>query len=284
MGWPTMRHAALTEAASGAMLSLTEGNLNDHDAKLGRPLWDQFSAGELVVASRESNSYGLLWGMGKQSVGAVVRQHQRRRNQHPLPTEVEADFDEVSRCPRDRADWWGADQPAKSTVRVVAKRVSEETVIIVNTNLPLEVWSAQEMLELYRGRQQVETGFRELKVSLGADFIEAGEPTAARSCLWAAVLTHSLLCCLMSEAAAEAGQSRHELSHQTCLDLVRLPSRAGLTASPAEEANWVRREVTRYPQPRRDPDRREPRATKASHRPHKRLKGQRADELVRLGR
>ncbi len=286
VGWPTMRYVALTDAASGAVLGLTVGNLKDHDAKLGRPLWDQLSAGEMVVADCGFSSYGFLWAMRKRRVEVVVRQHQRRRNQHPLPSEVGGvvDFDEVWRSPRDHADWWDQDLPARLPVRVVAERVSDETVVILNTNLPREGWSAREVLQLYLGRQRVETGFRELKVSLAADFLSVGAPEVAEAQVWGAVLTHNLLCCVMSEAAAEVGRTRWELSYQTCLDLVRLPSWAGCTAGPEEEAKRVRRELTRYPQPRRDPERREPRARKAPHRPHRLLKGQRAEELVRLRR
>lgn len=277
---------ARTDAASGAVLELSIGNLNDHDAKLGRALWNDLDAGEIVIADRGFSSDGFWWGMQRREVWTVVRQHQRRQHQRPLPEEVGAvlDFDEVWQRPSRHPDWWDADLPPQLTVRVVAQRVSEQTVVVLNTTLPRADWSAADVLRWYRGRQRIETGFRELKVGLAAGFLEVGDPDVAVVCLWGAVLTHNLLCCVMSEAATEAGKSRWDLSYQTCLNLVRLPLWAGAAAGPEEACKRVRRELTRDAHPRRPPDRREPRARKALHRRQKRLKAKRDQELVRLGR
>lgn len=285
-GWPALRFVALTDAASGAILEVSCGNLHDHDAKLGRPLWDRLGAGDLVVLDCGFSSYGFLWGMQKRGAQTVVRQHQRRQNSQPPPAAVGevTDFTETWTRPAEWPEWWDADQPATLSVRVVAKRLSAKEVLVVNTMLPRETYSADEVLELYRGRQRVETGFAELKTTLDTALLAVGDPTAAQACLQAALLTHNLVCCVVSEAAAEVGQSRWRYSYQTAVSLLRMPSRAGVHGTPEEEAKRVRRELTRYAHPARDPNRREPRARKASHRPQKPLKGHRKDELARLGR
>lgn len=285
-GWPSLRFVALTDAASGAILDLSIGTLNDHDAKLGRPLWDRLGDGDLAVLDCGFSSYGFLWGMAKRGAQTVVRQHQKRKNSQPMPEQIGdvVDFCEVWKRPSKRPQWWDADLPATLTVRIVAKRLSAKEVLIVNTMLPCEAYSAEQVLEFYRGRQRIETGFNELKTTLDTAFLEVGDPQVAVDSLWAAVTTHNLVCCVMSEAAAEVGKSRWELSYKTCLDLLRLSSAAGVLAGPEEAAKRVREELTRYPHPRRAPERQEPRARKASHRPHRQLKGKRADELLRLGR
>ncbi len=286
VGWPTVHFVALTDAASGAILALSSGSLKDHDAQLGRRLWHLLGPGDLGVVDRGFSSYGFLWGMRKRGAQVVVRQHQRRRNSQPMPAQIGevVDFDETWQRPSKRTDWWDPDLPPTLQVRVVAVRLSADQVLLVNTMLPREEYPAEMVLEFFRVRQRVETGFNELKTTLDAALIEIQDPAVAVDNLWGAMLTHNLLCCLMSEAAAEQGLTRWALSYRICLELVRMPSKAGVQAGPEEEAKRVRAELTRYPHPRRDPDRQEPRATKSPHRPHRRLRGKRKDELARLGR
>jgi len=253
LGQPQMRFVALVDLASGCLGHLALGTLYDHDAKLGRALWDVVAPGDLVIADRGFASYGLLAGAARRGFRVIVRQHQRRLNSVALEGEMD-DREETWTCPKRPADWWDDDLPERLSV------------LALNTNLPADRYPAPAVLDLYRQRWRVETRFLELKVTLGADQIRAATPDLAEAALWQCILAFNLVGCLLTEAARRSGLERYRLSFHGALDA--LAAATLLPTADAEEAcNWVLAEVIRNPLPRRQsPCRDEPRALRRHHR------------------
>ena len=265
LGQPQIRFVALVDLASGCLVDLALGTLYDHDAKLGRALWDQIAPGDLVIADRGFASYGLLAAAQRRGFFVLVRQHQRRRNSTPLEADLD-DREESWTLPKRRPEWWDDDLPPRQNVRVVRCRLEGGGVLALNTNLPADRYPLQAVLDLYAQRWRVETRFLELKVTLGADHIRAATPDLAEALLWQSILAFNLVQGLLTDAAQRSGLDRYRLSFHGALDA--LEAAALLATGVAEEAcNWVLAEVTRNPLPlRRNPFRDEPRALRRRHR------------------
>lgn len=60
VGWPWLHAVALVDQGTGCLCALALGTLNDHDAKLGRVLWDRLKPGDTGLFDRGFSSYGLL--------------------------------------------------------------------------------------------------------------------------------------------------------------------------------------------------------------------------------
>jgi putative transposase len=265
LGQPQIHFVALLDLDTGCLGHLALGTLYDHDAKLGRALWDVLAPGDLLIADRGFASYGLLVGAARRGFGVVVRQHQRRLNSDPLATGVD-DRQETWSRPKRPAPWWDADLPQHLTVRVVRCRLDDGSVLTLNTNLPAEHYPAQVVLDLYQQRWRVETRFLELKVSLGADQLRAATPDLAESSLWQCILAFNLVQSLLTEAARQAGLERYRLSFGGAVEALAAAALLPTTDA-AEACNWVLAEVIRNPLPRRqNPCRDEPRALRRHHR------------------
>ena len=277
-GDPQLHLVALVDQATGCVTQAQLGTLNDHDARLGRALWDRIPRGDWLIADRGFASYGLLAGAAARGFQVVVRQHQRRGNSVPLPDDVDRDDRlETWRRPSSWPEWWDERLPARLTVRVVRQRLDSGEILILNTTLSPEQASAEQVLAAYRERWQVETRFLELKVQLGLEPLRAETPELAEKLLWAWLLAHNLLCCLLCDAAQSAGEERAEFSYQGAM--AALDAAALLPACSAIQArNWVLGEITRNPLPRRKTKRRdEPRMLRRHHRAYPKMVKPRAE-------
>jgi hypothetical protein len=275
-GYPQLHLVALVDLATGCLAYLAVGNLHDHDAKLGRALWDCLRPGDTLLCDRGFASWGLLVAMQRRGVFVVCRQHQRRGNAAPLAG-AQDDRWETWAQPKDCPEWWDEDLPAACQVRVVRQRLSAKQVLVLNTNLPVEQADTAAVLALYAERWRVETRFLEFKVLLGAEQLRARDPQTVDNLLWSWVLAYNLVCCVLTEAATAAGEDRYRFSFQAALDtLAAAPLLA--TTDPEVAGDWVRAQLTRNCLARRgNPHRDEPRRLKQWHRAYAYLQKPRAE-------
>jgi IS4 transposase len=81
-----------------------------------------------------------------------------------------------------------------------ARSLELTAYVMVLTSLPVEEFSAAQVLQLYRGRWQVELAFKRLKSLLGAGHVPKSDDASARSWMQAKILTSLLLERLLLEA------------------------------------------------------------------------------------
>lgn len=250
-GFPQLRCVVARDAATGCLVEVVFGNLNDHDAKLARPLWDRLAPGDIVVADRGFASYGFCWGLTRRGAGLVVRQHQRRQ----LPHDLVGELDELTVAwslprPAQRGEFWDDDLPATLTVRVVRYRLADGTVVVLNTNLGPE-FSAADVRDLYEGRWDEEVSFRDVKRTLGLEPLAAATPQLAQTLVWSHVLAYNLVRATLCQAALEQQVPVERLSVRHALNVLELSLWAN--AQPAESLRiTVLKQVGAY----RTPDRR----------------------------
>lgn len=77
---------------------------------------------------------------------------------------------------------------AKSGQKASAKRLKAAEYVMLMTSLPAEQASADQVLQIYRLRWQIELAFKRLKSLMGFKDLLAKDPRLARSCLYAKLI------------------------------------------------------------------------------------------------
>lgn len=265
-GFPVIHFAALMDHATGCVVDMVFGSLREHDARLARPLWDHLKPGDILLIDRGFSSYALMSALGKRGVHVVARQHQRRKNSSEFSDTQRLVVSGFQECwewwerPSKVPDWIRAELPEKLRVRVIHCHLPNGGILILNTLLSEEDYSAEELCELYRTRWRIETMFADLKVTLGLDNVLPKSPASAHRLLWAHALAYNLLCRLLLDVAKEHRVPRCQLSLKGAADA--LAAGVALGVKTLKEAwAWVARRIAQDRQPER-PDRLEPRVRK----------------------
>ena len=114
--------------------------------------------------------------------------------------------------------------PKSVTVRLirVEGRVRGEfkSTWLATSLLDAERYPADEIADLYAGRWRIETAFRELKVTSGADVLRSKKPDGVRNEIAARMMAMNLVRIMMIEAAAKHGKEPTRLSFSGALRLV----------------------------------------------------------------
>jgi len=204
---------------------LTDGKGGE---KLGR---FEFSKDELILADR---GYSHRAGAAKVLKGGAALLMRWNPAVFPVRTAVGSDFElleELRRLPKRGAGQWNIQFEHEGEVyplrlcairknRVSAQRsrrkaerkaqrngtqaqaasLERTSYILVLTSLPAARFSANQVLQLYRCRWQVELAFQRLKSLLGAGHVPKSDDESARSWMQAKLLTSLLLERLLLEA------------------------------------------------------------------------------------
>jgi len=275
-GYPVLHLVAMIDLHTGCVGPVAVGSLHDHDAKLARQLWSAPGPGELVLGDRGFASYAAQAAAARRGYYYLFRQHQRRLNAVPLVGNLD-DRDELWERPQALPKWVDEAVPAQLTVRVVRCRLTAQTVLVLNTNLPRETHSAAAVVALYLERWRVETRFLELKCHLAAEPLRAATPETVATALWGCLLAFNLVQCLLTEAAAEGGLPRYQVSF-TAAQAALGASTVMATDDAEAVSKWVRQQVIRNRLPSRSQLRRdEPRRIKPRHQAYTKLQQPRSD-------
>lgn len=223
-GWPVMEAVGLYDLDTGALLRVADSAQTVHEAGWFQvDLIDSVRENDIVLTDRGFCSYlnfGLILERG---ADALSRLHQSRN----LPfkgkqTECIVAWKRppLSQMPPHllEAEWEGL--PETITVRYIRFRIEEKghrtrEVVLATTLLDLP---AEELIELYRRRWEVELCFRDIKTTLGMDWINCKTPEMARKQLVMYLIAHNLIRWLLQRASRSTGQPLRRLSFKGALD------------------------------------------------------------------
>src|SRR5690625_45791 len=112
--------------------------------------------------------------------------------------------------------------PETITVRYIRFRIQEKgfrtrEVVLATTLLDVP---AEELIKLYRRRWEVELCFRDIKSTLGMEWINCKTPAMARKQLIMYLIAHNLVRWLLQRASQATGQPLHRLSFKGAIDTV----------------------------------------------------------------
>jgi hypothetical protein len=274
-GFPVMRLVGLLCLRSGAILQVVTDSLRSHDLRLFRRLLEVLEKGDILLGDRAFGEYTTAASLPTQGVDLVARLHHQRK----------VDFRKAKRLAKNDGlfVWtkgmqqslilstteWGL-LPAEITVRIIRfsatiRGFRGRRITLVTTLLDAELYPAEEIIGLYARRWRLELCFRDIKSTLGMEFLRCKSPDMAEKELLAYLVAHNLVRCLMAEAVARTHVELDRLSFKGTVDALRQYS-----AAIAQARNQkLRRQLwddlllnlARDLVPCR-PDRREPRALK----------------------
>jgi len=230
-GFPLMKFVVLFSLCSGAVLEVISGDLQGHDLRLLRGLWEQFKTGDILLGDRAYGEYTTLAGLPRQQVDVVARLHQKRK----------VDFRKARRLGKNDAlfvwakgyqqsqiltpDEWGL-LPAQITVRLIRftatiRGFRGRRITLVTTLLDAKLYPAQEVIALYARRWRLELCLRDLKTMMGMEHLRCKTPEMAEKELLAYLVAHNLIRCVMAEAAGRFDVDLERVSFKGSVDALR---------------------------------------------------------------
>jgi hypothetical protein len=212
-GFPLMKIVLLFSLASGAILALAKANKHNSERGLFRRLWDCLGAGAILLCDRGFGDYPTLASLKQRGIDAVARLHQSRI----------VDFRKAKRLgPQDGLFVWKKSLrrpnylskkewhrlPATLTVRIIRFTVKSpgfrpKQITLVTTLLDPKLCSAQALAELFLQRWRMELCLDDLKTTMGMEHLRTKSPSMVEKELYAFLLAHNLIRCLMAQAAEQ---------------------------------------------------------------------------------
>jgi len=281
-GFPFLKVVGVFSLATGALLDYAKGNKHQHELSLLHRLLDQFKPGDLALADRGFSCYTLLALLWQQQVPCLFRLHHARkgdlrkgkrlgRNDRLLVWQKPQNWQRPRYLP---AALWKLIVP-ELTVRVLRfslRRAGYRTrsVTLVTTLVDAELYSAQELAELYARRWQIELWFRDIKTAMGMEVLRCLSPAMIHKELEMFFIAYNLIRGLIVQASQQYQVEIYRLSFKGTVDGVRQFSAAMAQArsrrKQRELLDLLLETIAKDSVPER-PGRREPRAVKRRPKP-----------------
>ena len=228
-GFPILKIVVLFSLASGAILAVAKANKYSSERGLLHRLWDCLCRGDILLNDRGFGDYPTLASAQQRGVDTVARLHQSRA----------VDFRKAKRLgPRDGLFVWKKSPrrpsylskkewrqlPATLTVRILRFSVQSpgfrsKQITLVTTLLDPKLYSAQALAELFLQRWRLELCLDDLKTTLDMEHLRTKSPAMVEKELYAFLLAHNLIRCLMAQAA-----------EQFQVDLIRISFKGSIDA------------------------------------------------------
>ena len=299
VGFPIARLLVVFSLAVGTVLEAALGPYQGQQTSelaLLRQVFDQFQAGDIVLADRFFGSYWVIAALQARGVGVVVRLHQARTADFRRGRRLGREDHLVTWTkPQHVPDWMSRAEyeamPAQLAVRELRVRVRDRTkrvrhLVIVTTLTNGATYPADELRSLYRQRWHAELDLRTLKTEMHMEMLRTQTPAMVRKEVAIHLLAYNLIRGIMAEAARVGEVTPRRLSFTGALHTVRAFEESHLYDPTRIEADLPRLlELVGKKRVGDRPDRSEPRAVKRRPKPYPRLKIPRrtAKRLIKLG-
>ncbi len=213
-GFPIMNFVGVFSLATGFLTAIKIGNKHWHDISLFRLLFDKFLPGDIVLADRGFCSYVDMWTLNKKKVDVVMRKHQKRsvgsRKIRRLgKNDYLVEWTKSQRKPKwmDEDEWDAI--PDTYIIREVFVSLEKrgfrtEKIFIVTTLLDSRLYSKESLAELYYRRWSIELYFRDIKTTMGFDFLRCKTPEMVEKELMMALIAYNIIRRVMADAAVSA--------------------------------------------------------------------------------
>jgi len=207
-GFPVMQQVALVDAHSGAVVDSIDSTWKQHETGMFQigPL-ESVVAGDTLVADA---AYCSFWNFALlQCIGAdaVMQLHQARKRNFPKGQDEYRTIwrkPSLELCPEhiDDAQW--DELPDEIEVRYIRSRFERKGFrpvekVIATTDLESP---CEEVVERYTRRWDIEVSFRDIKITMGLDFIRAKSASMARKVYGFGLVAHNLIRWQMLRACA----------------------------------------------------------------------------------
>jgi putative transposase len=285
LGFPLIRWVAMIGLATATVQGFAYGpyaGKETGETALFRQLLGQLQRGDIILADRYYCSYFMVALLMKGGVDVVARLHQKRTYDFRRGQRLgEDDHIVVWHRPK-RPEWMSEDEyalmPETIRMREIKRRIDApgyrvDEVVVATTLLDAEAYEADDIMELYSERWQVELDIRTLKVTLGMSELRCQSPFMVEREIWTHILAYNLIRKVAAQVAEQKKVSPRSISFKATKQAVL----AGWQqATQLQGPDYVRLEtmmlkILRKQKVGHRPGRCEPRAIKARPKPHKLL-------------
>ena len=223
VGFPIARCCTVVSLATACVCDMAigpyEGKQTGENALL-RGMLDTFDENDVVVFDRHYGSYMMLAMLASGGVQVCARLHQRRLGDFRRGRRLGKDDHLITWTRPVRPAWMSEAQyaqiPETLTLRELRFDVTvpgrrTETLIVVTTLTDPEVYTKEDIAELYGFRWNVELDIRTIKQTLNLDHVRCKTPEMVRRELWVTLLAYNLIRKVIATAAALHGKSPRRL-------------------------------------------------------------------------
>jgi hypothetical protein len=277
VGFPLLRLVVVFSLAVGTVLEAAPGpraGRGTGEQSLFRSLWQQFQAGDVLLADRLYGDFFTLARARQRGFDVVTRPVAGRAPIRFRGRGRRADNCRLCWIKPERPPWLSAQEYEQlprylylRAVRVLVRQPGFRTkrFVLVTTLRDAAAVRGAELADLYRRRWQVELHLRSLKQSLQMDILRGQSPEMVRKEVWAHLLVYNLVRRIMVEAAAAADIRADEVSFTGALQTLNafLPEMRAVATRAEAQVLWeVLLWAVGQHRVGQRPDRYEPRAVK----------------------
>jgi putative transposase len=296
LGFPIIRMVLLLSLATAMVTGLAigpYGGKESGETALFRQLLDRLTTGDVVVADRFYCSYFMVALLRERGIDAVLRLHQCRKQDLEGGQRLGSGDRLVIWNRPAKPDWMDQEtydrMPETLEVRQVHVQVNQpgfrvESLVVISTLIDADVYSREDLAELYHKRWLVELDIRSIKVSLGMDVLRGKSSEMVRREIWACLLAYNLIRQSMLEAASLAKLSPRQLSFTAAMDKIAVSWVTLQSFSEGKRHQMIAHllvEMGKHKVGNR-PNRAEPRAKKRRPKGHKLLTEPRSEARAKL--
>lgn len=297
-GFPQASVCACFSLHSGGLLSYALGNKKSHELPLLRQQWATFKPDDIFLGDKGFCSYFDMSAFKDRAVDSVITIARRKPVNQTQALKVLGENDlliQWLKPKRTGASSYSYEQwqqlPETLTLRQIKVVVAEPgfrgaIFYIATTLLDPERYPAQEIIDLYRQRWEVELYFRDIKTTLGMDILRCKTPSMVRKEIVMHWIVYNCLRWLIQSAADGEPVAAKRLSFKGAIQALRQwePLLYQALHSPGEQRRLMTllRSVIAQKELLDRPGRSEPRAVKRRPKNYQRMTAPR-HEMVEVG-
>jgi hypothetical protein len=232
VGFPLMRVVVLLSLATAMLKDAALGpyaGKETGETALLRQLLGGFGPGDVLLADRYYCSYFMMALLRELDVHFVARLHQCRACDFRRGQRLgQGDHLVVWTRPA-RPEWMDLATydrlPRTLQVREVFVQVQQpgfrvDSLVVVTTLTDADLYSRDDLAELYHQRWLVELDIRSIKISLGMEVLRCKTPEMVRKEIWTCLLAYNLIRQTLLQAASLSEWSPRQLSFTAALQKI----------------------------------------------------------------
>ena len=223
-GFPVAHLLLLFDARTGMALDAIPGPLRTHDLHDVPWIYRHLAPGDILIGDKAFGSWAHLALLQQNGVHGLFPLHQHR------PKRGKSDWIERWSKPPRAPTWMSAEQfdalPDHLEVRIIRRVIRRRgfrpiEVTLVTTLLDATIYSADDLMELSKGRWSAEVNIRHLKTTMGMEILKCKTVTGVLKELAIFLLVYNLARAVMLRASAAQGVETSRISFADSLAWMR---------------------------------------------------------------
>jgi len=205
VGFPMVRMVAIIALATGVVLDLATGpcaGKETGETALLRELWDRLEPGGILLGDCAFASFFGIAGLSERGLDGLFRMHQARKYDFRRGRRLGVEDHVVVWTRPDRPAWMDEAthrrMPAELRVRELRFKVVQpgfrvNELVLVTTMVDADLYSKEELADLFLRRWNIELDFRSIKCALKMDVLRCQSPEMVVKEIWMHLLAYNLI-------------------------------------------------------------------------------------------